>query len=363
MNRIIRLTITQRIIQIVALATVVGLLAGCATPPSAQTAVSAIDAPKPEAANDHEEEHVDTLDVLPVLSAAALDEGETLRVVATTNIVGDVVREVGGNAIELVQLLPIGADPHSYQARPSDLRELNGAHVIFVNGLHLEEALQSVLDTVDSGAPIVSVNSGVPTIEFDADHTHDQDAADEAASDHHHEGADPHTWMDVHNVEIWVDNVAATLAALDPANAGQYAANADAYRAQLAELQAEIVAAVATIPPEKRKLVTDHSNLAYLANAYGFTVTGTVIPSLSTLASPSAQQLAALQQQIEQENIEAIFVGTTVNPKVAEQIAVDTGAAIVPIYTGSLSDAQGPAATYLAMMRYNIDQIVRALAE
>lgn len=353
----------QRLSQIAAVAAIV-LLAGCAALPAEQAApaTAAADVGTAEAHVAAHEHAADT-DTIPNLTAVALGEGEKLRVAATTNIVGDVVRQVGGDAIELVQLLPVGADPHSYQARPGDLRELNSAHVVFVNGLHLEEAMASVLDSLDTGAPVVVVNSGVPTIEFVADHAEEDDAAEDAGDEHHHEGADPHTWMDVHNVEIWVDNIAAVLSALDPGRAGQYAANADAYRTQLEALQTEIIAAVATIPPENRKLVTDHGNLGYLANAYGLTVTGTVIPSLSTLASPSAQQLAALQRQIEQEGIKAIFVGTTVNPNVAAQIAGDTGATVIPLYTGSLSDAQGPAATYIDMMRYNIEQIVGALAD
>ncbi|MFO7635572.1 MAG: metal ABC transporter substrate-binding protein [Caldilinea sp.] len=360
--------------QLVTAIVVVALMAGCAalpaTPPATEDA-------RHDEDHDHDEghDHAVQMAALPALSSIALGEGEKLRVVATTNIVGDVVRQVGGDSIELVQLLPIGADPHSYQTRPDDLRQLNNAHVIFVNGLHLEEAMQPVLDNLDSGAPVIAVNAGVPTLEFgaehDDDHSGDHDgsqeeehhSAEEAGDGHHHEGVDPHTWMDVHNIEIWVDNVAAVLSALDPAHADLYAANADAYRTQLDELHEQIVAAVALIPPERRKLVTDHDNLAYLANAYGFTVAGTVIPSLSTLASPSAQDLAALQRQIEQEGIKAIFVGTTVNPNIAARIAGDTGAIVVPIYTGSLSDEQGPAATYIEMMRYNSEEIVRALAD
>lgn len=329
--------------------TCLALFAGCAAPSGAT-------APTPVAMTDEDHQAAtEQVETLPVLAPVTLAEGETLRVVATTNIVGDVVHQVGGDAIELVQLLPPGTDPHSYQARPDDLRALNQAHVVFINGLHLEEAMSPVLESLDSGAPVIAVNIGVTPLELQEEH------ADDAADDHHHEGADPHTWMDVRNVEQWVTNIAAVLTALDPAHATAYAANATAYTAELAALHEEIATTLASVPAAQRKLVTDHDNLGYLAHAYGLTIVGAVIPSLSTMAAPSAQELAALQQQITQEGVKAILVGNTVNPNVAQQLARDTGAVITTIYTDSLSDADGPAATYLEMMRYNLAQIVAAL--
>lgn len=325
------------------------LLAGCAAP-------GGVNAPTPT--TTQEDDHhaaAESAEALPELTPVALTEGEKLRVVATTNIVGDVVHQVGGDAIELVQLLPPGTDPHSYQARPDVLRALNQAHVVFINGLHLEEAMAPVLESLDSGAPVIAVNTGVTPRELQEEH------ADADAEAHHHEGADPHTWMDVRNVEVWVSNIAAVLTALDPAHAGEYTANATAYMARLAELHQEIATTLASVPAARRKLVTDHDNLGYLAAAYDLTIVGAVIPSLSTMAAPSAQELAALQQQITQEGVKAILVGNTVNPNVAQQLARDTGAVVTAIYTDSLSDANGPAATYIEMMRYNLAQIVAAL--
>lgn len=293
---------------------------------------------------------------LPPLSPVALAGGEKLRVVVTTNLIGDVVRIVGGDAIELTQLLPTGADPHSYQAKPDDMRRLNDAHVVLVNGLHLEVAMQSVFDSLGD-IPVVAINAGVETIEFGADYEEEGASGD----GHIHTGADPHTWMDARNAAIWTDNAVAVLSALDPANTDTFAANGAAYRTELAGLHDELAAVFAAIPAERRKLVTDHDSLGYLARAYDFTVVGSVVPSLSTLASPSAQELAALQSQIAQEGVKAIFVDTTVNPDVAAQIAADTGAMIVPLYTGSLSEAGGPAPTYIDMMRHDAAQIVAAL--
>lgn len=160
---------------------------------------------------------------------------------------------------------------------------------------------------------------------------------------------------------VWTDNIATALSALDPAQADAYNAAATDYRAELEALNDELHALVDTLRAEQRKLVTDHDSLGYLAAEYGFTVVGTVIPSLSTMASTSAQELAALQEQITAESVKAIFVGSTVSPVLANQLATDLGIQVVPIYSDSLSDATGPASTYVDFMRHNFQTIVAAL--
>jgi ABC-type Zn uptake system ZnuABC Zn-binding protein ZnuA len=162
-------------------------------------------------------------------------------------------------------------------------------------------------------------------------------------------------------VQHWVAKIEHVLSTLDPANAGAYQAAAATYHDELNQLEAEITAAVAAIPSEQRKLVTDHEVFGYFAAHYGFTVVGSVVPGLSTLAAPSAQELAALQDQIRAEEVKAVFVGNTVNPDLAEQLANDLGIQVVPLYSESLSAADGPAATYLDFMRYNVQAIVAAL--
>jgi ABC-type Zn uptake system ZnuABC Zn-binding protein ZnuA len=149
---------------------------------------------------------------------------------------------------------------------------------------------------------------------------------------------------------------------LDPANAETYRANAAAYIAELTALDEWIEEQVAQVPPERRKLVTDHEVFGYFAQRYGFEQVGAVISGVSTLAEPSAQEMAALQERIGELDVPAIFVGTTVNPTLAESVARDTGTQIVELYTGSLSDAGGPAPTYIEYMRYNVSRIVEALS-
>ncbi len=294
----------------------------------------------------------------PALEAVALGEGEKLRAVATTNIAGDVVRAVGGDRIELTVLMPAGVDPHSYQATPADLRALAGAHVIFANGLGLEEAVLPVLGGLENGAPLIPVNAGVETLELGEN---GEGAEEHAGGEHGHGGVDPHTWWDVRNVERWAENVTEALSTLDPANEGEYEERGAAYRAALAALDAEIREEIAGLPAERRKLVTDHDNIGYFAAAYGFEVVGAAIPSLSTMAAPSARERAALQDRIRDAGVRAIFVGSTVNPAVQAQLGEDLGVEVARLYTDSLSDAQGPASSYLEFMRYNVRTIVEAL--
>ena len=260
------------------------LLGACAPTPAAETPNAA--APASEADPAHQA--VSAPADLPQLAAVPLANGEKLQVVATTNIVADVVGEVAGDRVDLYAMLPIGADPHSYQPTPQDLRALNDADVIFVNGLGLEEAMALALD--DFAAKTVVVNTGIDAVRLGAD------PQEEADPDHIQEGVDPHSWFSVHAVEMWTGNIAHVLSDLDPANAEAYVAAAGAYTAELEALHDELTTLVDEIPLDQRKLVTDHDSLGYLAAEYDFEIVGAVIPSFSTLAEPSAQQLAALQR-------------------------------------------------------------------
>ena len=327
------------------------LVVACTSPGAAATKQAAThEAPRDE--NHRAENH--NSQALPKLSPAPLADGEKLQVIATTSIIADVVAQVGGDHIELTGLLPIGADVHSYEAAPHDLVKLDAAHVIFINGLGLEEALMPIFDTLDN-VPIISVNAGIEISEAIAE----DDTANE--HDHAHEGTDPHTWFSIHHVTQWVENIARLLADLDPANANAYETSAAAYLAELTVLAVELDELVATLPVAQRKLVTDHEALGYLAAAYDFEIVGAVIPTLSTLAAPSARELARLQDQIVEEGVSAIFVGVSANATVAEQVAQDMGIQVVPIYVASLSAADGPASSYLAFMRHTLTTIVEAL--
>lgn len=309
------------------------LLAACArpTPP-----------PEPEAEG------------LPALSPAPRGAGERLRVVATTTIVGDVVARVGGDAIQLTVLLPPGADPHTYEPTPADLTAVARAHVLFVNGLGLEGFLERMLRNVGD-VPVVPVSAGIQPRLLEED----EDEGEEEES-HARGEADPHVWLDVRNVLIWVENIRQALSALDPAHADRYAANAAAYRAELEALDAWVLEQVARVPPRNRKLVTNHPVLGYFADRYGFEQVAAVYP-ISPGAEPSAREIAALVEAIRQFGVPAVFAETTVNPKLAEQVARDTGVALVTLYTDSLGGPGSGVESYIDLIRYNVNAIVSAL--
>jgi ABC-type Zn uptake system ZnuABC Zn-binding protein ZnuA len=300
---------------------------------------------------------------LSELSPVELAEGETLQVVATTNIVADVVLNIGGAEIELTTLLPVNADPHAFEPTPQDLKAVSNAHVIFINGLGLETFLEETLKNAGSGVPVISLSEGLDVLTFGEGLQH-QDAVSEASEEDHDHGAfDPHVWFDPTNVIAWAERVADTLTILDPGNSLLYETNAEAYRKQLQDLDEWIFTRTSSIPVENRKLVTDHRVFDYFARRYGFDVVGAVVPVYSSAAEPSAQEIAALQLKVQELGVKALFVGMTVNPKVVRAVVEDTGIEMIPLYTGSLSDPQGPAGSYIDFMKFNVNSIVDALLE
>jgi manganese/iron transport system substrate-binding protein len=279
--------------------------------------------------------------------------GDKLYVIATTTIVGDVVQQVGGDAIALTVLLPVGTDPHTFDPSPQDMAKVTDADVVFANGAGLEAFLERLLANAGGDADVVYVSDGLTLIEGGHDHA-EGDAHDEM-------GADPHTWTDPNNVLQWVDNIEAALSSQDPNHAADYKANAEAYRAQLRDLDAWVREQVSTIPVENRKLVTDHEAFAYFAQRYGFEQVGAIVPGYSTAAQPSAQELADLEDHIKTYSVKAVFVGNTVNPALAQRVTDDTGVKLISLYTGSLTEPGGEADSYLNYVKYNVGAIVEGL--
>jgi manganese/iron transport system substrate-binding protein len=286
--------------------------------------------------------------------------GAGLRVVATTTIIGDVVRNITGESAQVITLLPPGSDPHSFQPTPRDVATVADAHLIFANGLGLEEFLQPLLQNAGSQAKVVYVNEGVSLLRA-SDVALQPNANSSSTPASGAVDADPHTWFDPNNVVIWSENIERTLSELDASNASTFADNASTYRQQLQELDTWIRQQVDQIPPSNRKLVSDHAVFTYFAQRYGFEQVGAVIPSYSTLSAPSAQEVANLENSIRQLDVQAIFVSESVNPNLSERIAQDTGIQLVFVYTGSLTQSSGPASTYLDFMHFDVSAIVQAL--
>ena len=292
---------------------------------------------------------------LASLEPVALGSGEKLQVVATTNILGDVVGQIGGEQIALTTLMEAGIDPHSYVPTPADTAAIHDAHVFFANGAGLETGLEEMFKSAGGSAIQIHVSD-------DLAHRLTGDLFEEAGQElaHDDENLDPHAWFDVQNVMQWVETIEQTLSALDPANAATYRANAAAYTAELEELDAWVAEQVATIPEANRKLVTNHPAFGYLANRYGLEQVGAVYP-ISPSAEPSARDIAALEDAIRQHGVPAVFTESTVNPKLAQQVAQDTGVALVALYSGSLGEPGSGVESYIALIRYDVKAIVEAL--
>jgi len=281
-------------------------------------------------------------------AAAPADDGK-LNVVATTSIIADVVQNIGGEDIRLTALIPAGSDPHSFEPSPQQIAALSDADVVFVNGFDLEQTLLPILESAVSEEKIVAVSEGVGPIAFAGKEDHPEEG------EHRY---DPHTWMDPNNVIIWTENIERALSEADPAHADAYHARAEAYRQQLRDLDAWIHSQIEPLLP--LNVVTDHKLFGYFAQRYGIEQVGAIIPAYSSMAQPSAQELARLEDAIRQLGVDAVLVGNTVNPQLARQVAEDMGVELIPIYTGSLSGPDGPASTYIDFMRYNVEAIVKA---
>ena len=300
---------------------------------------------------------------------------DRLPVVATTNIVGDIVARVGGDRLSLYVMLPPGADPHAFRASSRDARQVADAAVVFINGSGLEAGFFG--DLIASAEPrlIVDLTAHLSLRRMEDEHEEDEHEEDEHEEDEEHdeeEGAhghdhehgefDPHVWMDPTLVAAWSEEIAEALAGVDPDHGAGYAERADALAGELHALDAWVRERVAVIPRDRRILVTDHDVFGYFADRYEFTVLDTIITGFSTLSEPSARHLAALREAIAEYGVPAIFVGLTVSSQTAQVIADDLGIEVVSVYTGSLSEPDGPAATYQDFIRTNVERIVGALA-
>lgn len=277
-----------------------------------------------------------------------------LRVVATWSILGDLLRNVGGDRIQLTTLVPAGADAHTFEPSPADGVALVEASIVFENGLGFEPWLDDMLAASGSRARRVVVTEGIDVVHLEAGE-HSDHAADSAE-------ADPHVWHDVGNALHIVERIRDALVQADSANQEVYENNAARYLQQLRELDSFVVAEVATLPPERRKLVTSHDTFGYFAGRYGFTVVDTALGISTEESEPSAAQMAALVEEIRAAGVPAIFAENVSNTRIMEQLAEAAGVRLAPeLYTDALGEGGSPAATYVDMIRHNVSTIVTAL--
>jgi ABC-type Zn uptake system ZnuABC Zn-binding protein ZnuA len=274
---------------------------------------------------------------------------------------------VGGEWIDLTVLAGPGVDTHTYSPSPSDAAALAEAQLVLENGLEFEGWLDDLYEAAGSGAVRVQASDGIEPLTSD-DHADESDH-DEAEDDreneagHAHGEFDPHIWHSVANAVMMVRNIRDGLIAADPEHASDYRANADAYTAQLLDLDAWIFETVARLPVERRVLVTTHDTFGYLAERYGFTIVGTVLPTSTEGASPSAQELAALVEAIRAARVPVVFGENVAGNGLLSQVAAEAGVEVVAsLFTDALGPEGSAATTYLSMMRFNVSTIVDALA-
>ena len=346
---------------------------------------------------------------LALAPPATAQSDRPMPVVATFSILGDMVKRIGGEHVAVTTLVGPDGDTHVYQPTPADARAVSEATVLVVNGLQFEGWLDRLIDASDFRGVRVVATEGIEPLAFDdghddehddggshevhaeeaghdrdhddhaeaghdddhemhaeaAMHDHDDDHDDEphaeAGHDHHHHGAfDPHAWQSLRDAAVYVDNITAALAEADPGNAGAFHRNREAYAAEIEALDSEIREIVARLPAGSRTVVTSHDAFRYFGRDYGLAF---IAPQgLSTESEASAKDVVRLIQQIRDGGIRAVFIENIGDPRLLRRIADETGAAIGgTLYPGALSGPDGPAPTYLDMMRHNATTLAQAL--
>jgi manganese transport system substrate-binding protein len=272
-------------------------------------------------------------------------ERERPLVLTTFTVIADIARNVAGEHLDVESITKVGAEIHGYEPTPGDLRRAAGADLIVDNGLGLEAWFDQFLQDVD--APRVTVSAGVDPIDI---------AADAYAG-----RPNPHAWMSPLNVEIYVDNLVAAFSELDPAHADDYAANGEAYAAELRAVQDDLVERLAALPPDHRALVTCEGAFSYLAR--DAELTEVYIWPVNAEQQATPQQIAAVIDEVDADDIPAVFCESTVSDRAMQQVVEATGTTFGGIlYVDSLSDEDGPVPTYLDLVRYNANVIAEALA-
>jgi zinc/manganese transport system substrate-binding protein len=295
-----------------------------------------------------------------VLALSACSPGEDgapegVSVMATTSIWGDMVAHLVGDDGIVEFMIPVGGDAHDYQPSAGQVAALNEADLVIVNGLGLEEGLQDVLDAARAdGVDVYEVAPDLDPLPFP-----ERDGVD---GDHEHADFDPHVWFDPTRVAVAARAIADRLAVIEPDVDWQ--ARAMAYAAELEEVDSQIAALVESIPPDARKMVTNHEALGYFAARYGFEIIGVVIPGGSTLGEPSSAELAALVAEIERHGVKAVFADTSNPTALAYAVAAESGnqVVVVELHTSSLGDAGSGADTLTGMLLTNARLIVDALS-
>ncbi len=278
--------------------------------------------------------------------AAPACADDKLKAVASISIIGDLVKSVGVDRVDVTTLIGPNSDAHVFSPTPSDAKTLGAAKAVFINGMGLEGWITRLIAAAGTKATPVVVSAGITPRQ---------------AEEGGHHTIDPHAWQSVANVKIYVANIRDGLKKADPAGAATYDASAKAYLGKLDVLEREVRETIGKIPPDRRKIITTHDAFGYFGQAYGVQFIAPL--GVSADSEPSARDVARIIAQVKRQKIPAVFMENISDPRMMQQIARETGARIGgTLYSDALSDAAGPAGTYLDMMRSNLRELAKALA-
>jgi zinc/manganese transport system substrate-binding protein len=290
--------------------------------------------------------------LLTTLAATPAPAQEKLKAVATFSILADFVKNVGGDKVDVISLVPPNGDAHVYSPTPADAKKLADAQIVFTNVLGFEGWIARLVKSSATKADIVTATKGIKPLKAAGGHSH--------GHGHSHDAGDPHAWQSVANVKIYVGNIRDALAARDPANKAGYDANAAAYLGKLDALDREVREAIARIPADRRRIITTHDAFGYFRAAYG--VDFVAPQGVSTDSEASAKDVARIITQIKKQKIPAVFLENVSEPRLLKRIADETGAKVGgTLYSDALTDEKGEAPTYIDMIRHNIRTLSAAL--
>lgn len=293
-------------------------------------------------------------------SESAMETGsDPVRVATSISVFSDMVRQVGGDRVTVLSMIPPGADAHTFQPGPQDVRKLGDMRAVFINGAGLEEGLMGVLENnLPAGAQLVELSAGLTPITFEAEGV-DPEASEEdreGATPDDYEGGNPHFWLTVQNAKRYAERIRDTLAEVDPEGRETYNANTTRYLRELDDTDAYIKSQIATIPQQQRKLVTFHDAFPYFAEAYGLEMVGFVVRAPGR--EPSAREIAELGETIRTENVKTVFKEPQLNARVLDRAAKDAGVKVDVLYSDALTKE---ITSYVQMMRRNADTIAQGL--
>ena len=284
--------------------------------------------------------------IFGLFSVLNIQAQDALNIVASASMIADIASEVVGDSHEIEMIVPIGGDPHLHEPTPSDARLVADADLILINGLTFEGWINELIENSGTKAKVVVVTDGVKVL----------------SSQTYKNSADPHAWMDAANGAIYAKNIAKAISELDIVNAGKYAQRLNEYQSRLKSLDQEIQQKIMSIPEEQRILITSHDAFQYYGRKYGIQLEA--IMGISTEAEAQTADIMRVSRVIREKKVPAIFVESTINPKLIEQLAKDNKVSIGgELFADSLGDSESEAASYIDMLRYNTETIVQALTK